>query len=569
MMHRNQFIEALETFDADFRAVSGKEEVLKHKKDALQDTLRQALSVKFSKINQDNKLYQLSEQLKKSVLLSIDEWDQKLEAASPMKALSEQYQDRVIFLVFGKVNAGKSSFCNFLTSQFDSSQTKRFRFENGQVQYFDDVFAEGVIETTVAIQGVELGHNLVLLDSPGLHSVNDENGDLTRRFTDSADAVLWLTPSSSPGQVQELQDLKLELEKKKPLQPVITRSDVMDEEWDEENDDIIQILKNKSQDIRRVQEEDVIQRVRDLNLSVPVKPAVSISVFAYKTYCDSYNAFSDAGLDRLFESLEGIINEAKTYKVRKAEQQIINFLDTDVLGSLNQHVKPQVDKLINDSQEVINDLRRRKKALSLEIANTIIVNIPDIVERHAQSRNKEAMSQEINQLLEHSINDSLQKVLSEYVSQMQAVSCALSSDSLGEFEDITVDIEQVKGGVAKRVSSSVGAAGGAATGAYVGSLLLPGVGTIVGGAIGGLIGGTAASYAGEYFVETETVKETVGVSSERVINKTISRINAVLPKLVENVFEDVISSIQPTQRFAERIALEIELFETQVVELKR
>ncbi|HIF9257234.1 TPA: dynamin family protein [Photobacterium damselae] len=569
MMHRNQFIEALETFDADFRAVSGKEEVLKHKKDALQDTLRQALSVKFSKINQDNKLYQLSEQLKKSVLLSIDEWDQKLEAASPMKALSEQYQDRVIFLVFGKVNAGKSSFCNFLTSQFDSSQTKRFRFENGQVQYFDDVFAEGVIETTVAIQGVELGHNLVLLDSPGLHSVNDENGDLTRRFTDSADAVLWLTPSSSPGQVQELQDLKLELEKKKPLQPVITRSDVMDEEWDEENDDIIQILKNKSQDIRRVQEEDVIQRVRDLNLSVPVKPAVSISVFAYKTYCDSYNAFSDAGLDRLFESLEGIINEAKTYKVRKAEQQIINFLDTDVLGSLNQHVKPQVDKLINDSQEVINDLRRRKKALSLEIANTIIVNIPDIVERHAQSRNKEAMSQEINQLLEHSINDSLQKVLSEYVSQMQAVSCALSSDSLGEFEDITVDIEQVKGGVAKSVSSSVGAAGGAATGAYVGSLLLPGVGTIVGGAIGGLIGGTAASYAGEYFVETETVKETVGVSSERVINKTISRINAVLPKLVENVFEDVISSIQPTQRFAERIALEIELFETQVVELKR
>ncbi|HIF9179189.1 TPA: dynamin family protein [Photobacterium damselae] len=569
MMHRNQFIEALETFDADFRAVSGKEEVLKHKKDALQDTLRQALSVKFSKINQDNKLYQLSEQLKKSVLLSIDEWDQKLEAASPMKALSEQYQDRVIFLVFGKVNAGKSSFCNFLTSQFDSSQTKRFRFENGQVQYFDDVFAEGVIETTVAIQGVELGHNLVLLDSPGLHSVNDENGDLTRRFTDSADAVLWLTPSSSPGQVQELQDLKLELEKKKPLQPVITRSDVMDEEWDEENDDIIQILKNKSQDIRRVQEEDVIQRVRDLNLSVPVKPAVSISVFAYKTYCDSYNAFSDAGLDRLFESLEGIINEAKTYKVRKAEQQIINFLDTDVLGSLNQHVMPQVDKLINDSQEVINDLRRRKKALSLEIANTIIVNIPDIVERHAQSRNKEAMSQEINQLLEHSINDSLQKVLSEYVSQMQAVSCALSSDSLGEFEDITVDIEQVKGGVAKSVSSSVGAAGGAATGAYVGSLLLPGVGTIVGGAIGGLIGGTAASYAGEYFVETETVKETVGVSSERVINKTISRINAVLPKLVENVFEDVISSIQPTQRFAERIALEIELFETQVVELKR
>ncbi|MEF1207633.1 dynamin family protein, partial [Photobacterium damselae] len=450
-----------------------------------------------------------------------------------------------------------------------ASQIKRFRFENGQVQYFDEVFAEGVVETTVTIQGVELGNNLVLLDSPGLHSVNDENGDLTRRFTDSADAVLWLTPSSSPGQVQELNDLKLELEKKKPLQPVITRSDVMDEEYDEENDDIIQILKNKSQDVRLLQEDDVIQRVRGLDLAVPVKPAVSISVFAYKKYCDSDNAFAEAGLDRLFGCLESIINEAKAYKVKKAEQQIINFLDTDVLGSLNQHVKPQVNALIKDSQEVINDLRHSKRSLSLEITNEVVVNIPDIVERHAKSRNKEAMSQEINQLLEHTINDSLQKVLSEYVSQMQAVSCALSSDSLGEFEDITVDIEQVKGGVAKSVSSSVGAAGGAATGAYVGSLIFPGVGTVIGGALGGLLGGTAASYAGEYFVETETVKETVGVSSERVITKTVSRINEVLPKLVENVFEDVITSILPTQRFAERIALEIELFETQVVELKR
>ncbi|MEF1218575.1 hypothetical protein REH76_12320, partial [Photobacterium damselae] len=361
----------------------------------------------------------------------------------------------------------------------------------------------------------------------------------------------------------------LELEKKKPLQPVITRSDVMDEEYDEENDDIIQILKNKSQDVRLLQEDDVIQRVRGLDLAVPVKPAVSISVFAYKKYCDSDNAFAEAGLDRLFGCLESIINEAKAYKVKKAEQQIINFLDTDVLGSLNQHVKPQVNALIKDSQEVINDLRHSKRSLSLEITNEVVVNIPDIVERHAKSRNKEAMSQEINQLLEHTINDSLQKVLSEYVSQMQAVSCALSSDSLGEFEDITVDIEQVKGGVAKSVSSSVGAAGGAATGAYVGSLIFPGVGTVIGGALGGLLGGTAASYAGEYFVETETVKETVGVSSERVITKTVSRINEVLPKLVENVFEDVITSILPTQRFAERIALEIELFETQVVELKR
>ena len=70
---------------------------------------------------------------------------------------------------------------------------------------------EGAVETTARLQGVCLGANLVLLDTPGLHSVTPENAALTQRFTDSADAVLWLTNSTSPGQVQELDELVREL----------------------------------------------------------------------------------------------------------------------------------------------------------------------------------------------------------------------------------------------------------------------------------------------------------------------------------------------------------------------
>ncbi|MFX6899715.1 hypothetical protein ABTH92_21315, partial [Acinetobacter baumannii] len=79
---------------------------------------------------------------------------------------------------------------------------------------------------------------------PGLHSATGENAALTQRFLDSADAVLWLTSSTSPGQVQELDELARELRRGKPLLPVLTRSDVIDE--DEVDGRIVKCLRNKS-----------------------------------------------------------------------------------------------------------------------------------------------------------------------------------------------------------------------------------------------------------------------------------------------------------------------------------
>ena len=42
--------------------------------------------------------------------------------------------------------------------------------------------------------------------------------------------MLWLTSSTSPGQVQELDELARELHRGKPLLPVVTRSDVIEED---------------------------------------------------------------------------------------------------------------------------------------------------------------------------------------------------------------------------------------------------------------------------------------------------------------------------------------------------
>ncbi|EJR0963009.1 TPA: dynamin family protein [Vibrio parahaemolyticus] len=552
MTNSNPFLTALEKFKSDFKYISDKEQDLAAIKSALVVELTQAAQFSSKQINEQHPLFKLATQLKSSIYQGVLSWDAKLEEASPMRALSEQFADRVILLVFGKVNAGKSSFCNYLTNLFAPEQIKRFCFEDGKVKYFEGAFAEGVTETTAQIQGVELGSNLVLLDSPGLHSIVDENGDLTRRYTDSADAILWLTPSSSPGQVQELQDLKLELEKKKPLQPVITKSDVLVEDWCDEAEDLIQKVENKSAQVRQLQQEDVHSRVSALGGVDDLKEAVSVSVHAYKTLtATSENALQEAGLQTLFERLVVIVNEANQYKVVKAKRQMINFLDGEVLHSLNENVLPQVQELQQLLTKTTYNLRQKQNVMSSQILDNVLCEVPLIVDKHMNNRDKEAISYELNQLIEDQISNTLTQELSGYVNNIQRVSGDLSSGSLGDFDDITIDVKQVTGRRASSIASSAGGLGGAAAG------------FAVGGPIGALIGGAIGSFGGNklgerIFVEISTHKEAVGVSPDQVILTTSAAVRQQLPQLVERVFSDVQTSFMPLQQYADSIVVAVE-----------
>src|SRR3546814_16525586 len=108
---------------------------------------------------------------------------------------------------------------------------------------------------------MEIGDRLVLLETPGLHSLTAENAELTLRLADSADAVLWLSSSTSPGQVQELDELARELRRRKPLLPVITRSDIFEE--DEIDGEICKVLRNKTDENRLLKECDVGVRAQN------------------------------------------------------------------------------------------------------------------------------------------------------------------------------------------------------------------------------------------------------------------------------------------------------------------
>lgn len=569
-MGKSKFLKSLDDFKADFSKMSSMEDELLERKEKLKKRLELIVSgANFAIADKNNMLLELINDLKASIQRGVNAWDIKLQEFLPMKALSVQYADRIIFLVFGKVNAGKSSFANFLTEQFPKDQVKRFCFNNGKVEYSGDDrrFAEGVTETTATIQGVELGHNFVLLDSPGLHSVTDENGVLTQQFVDSTDAVLWLTPSTSPGQVQELKDLQIELEKGKPLQPVITRSDTIEEDCCEETDDIVATVKNKSESNRKLQEDDVLARVNAMNLKVEPKPPVSISVHAYSKAGKTQQALDEAGLSALFARLIDLVEEAKIYKVDKAKRQMMIFLENEMLKPLKEDITPKLEELGKKVDDVIDVLNKKKSSLTSVIVSDVVCEIPSIVNRHKNSRNKQVIAVELNNLIESQVNSVLQQELSEFISQVKRISSSLSSDKIGDFEDITIDITKVRGSGAKSASSSIGGMGGAAGGAAAGAMFGP-VGMAIGAVLGGLLGGAAGSAVGDYFVETETVTERVGVRADQMISETTRAVKNTLPNMIDGIFQDSIKSIQSVKEFSDKISSEIAFFSDDLQILK-
>ena len=271
-------------------------------------------------------------------------WDAQWEELKPALNMADAFADKLMFLVFGKFNAGKSSFCNLLVDRFVAQglPAEYFVLEAGQIQSTPGPFKEGTTETTAHIQGAILANRLVFIDTPGLHSVTQENADLTQRFLDSADAVLWLSSSTSPGQVQELEELALEIRRRKPLMPIITRSDFLDE--DIVDNEIVNVLCNKSADNRAIQEGDVLSRAQDklvqlgLDASL-IKSPLSVSAYAARSYGLTEQALEEAGIYRFYQAVTQMINPLLDYKARKPLAMYLHHLEENVVRDVVESCK--------------------------------------------------------------------------------------------------------------------------------------------------------------------------------------------------------------------------------------
>lgn len=350
---------------------------------------------------------------------TIQNWDEQWLALAPAKSLADTFNNKIILLVFGKFNAGKSSFCNLLAQRFaaQGQSVHYFCLEAGHISPMGHSFKEGSTETTTQIQGVILGDKFVLLDTPGLHSITTENALLTKRFTDSADGMLWLTSSGSPGQMQELEEVSRELHRQKSLLPIITRSDFIEE--DELNGEIIKCLRNKSADNRALQESDIkaraYEKLEQMTVSTRLlKEPVSISVYAAKEQGLSATALNEAGFDRLYAALQALIEPALAYKAHKPAHMLLHHLEENVLGSLHTVLLPLLNQLEQRLETEQQQLQKNQLNTVTTTWRAVISTLADLLEQSEGQNQPSALIETISAQLQPILSEQIQLHFANY-----------------------------------------------------------------------------------------------------------------------------------------------------------
>lgn len=514
------------------------------------------------------------------VLTCMGDWSTQWDNRAPAQFISDSFFDKAIFLVFGKVNAGKSSFCNFVAERFskNGSAVQYFHIDQGHIVNSPDQFKEGATETTSRIQGVRLGEKLILLDTPGLHSVTPENGDLTRRFTESADAVLWLTSSTSPGQVQELNELQRELGGGKPLLPIVTKSDVYEE--DEVDGEIKKILRNKTPENRALQEGDVTTRAieklksKGLDTALLRKP-VSVSSYMARDQDQAGDALDDSGFQRLYAELLCIVRQALDYKRRKAAEVMLNHLEENVLGALRGRVLPELSKLQTTSECALRRLEEREPQISSAVAQAVTGALPGILNENEARRDVKAVCAQVSNVTFDELTRQVNEVLRDYAVAVDSSLAQLAPEGMGSFEDRAIDVTVRKGAAKRAATGAVGTAAAAWAGAEAGAMLgsvAPGIGNAVGGLVGAFAGAILGDHlgkkAGSHFEETEIERRVVGVSYERLHAALEAGVSKQLLELVKNVVDQCRESIREVIREAARLEKIVLTHEDRLVKLR-
>ena len=393
-------------------------------------------NIEDKKISNTNPLYTHIDTINKTLESFVTNIGKEWKNFNLSKELSKDFGDKLIFFVFGKVNAGKSSFSNLFSDLSGLNSTIYFLDENNKIQTNkENSFKVGQTETTARIQWIELD-SLVLVDSPGLHSITEKNAELTKKYLDSADTIIWLTSSGSPGQVQELEELAKEMRKDKPILPVITKSDVYEEDWCDKADDIVKTLKAKDSNTRQLQEQDVKKRAEEV-LTQLSSNATLLQPISISAQCAKENMMDESNIEKLFKTLnQNILDKAISYKSEKPKKLLVKYFELEIIEKVNQKLLPNIIQLKNEIQKQQEVLKRKKSFLETTLLSDINFQISVLVQKNEESKNTEKLVQELNQYIAKKFNSEISKVLSELFNSIQETSIKLNSNSVAEYKNI-------------------------------------------------------------------------------------------------------------------------------------
>lgn len=519
----------------------------------------------------------------------------ELKQIAEISDFSKDFDEKLLFLVTGKVNAGKSSLGNLIAGHgfellanqnpYLSSHKPKFcmhRTVSSHVVKQDiQKFEEKATECTSSIQSFSLGNQLTWIDTPGLSSMTPENGELAKTYLKSADLVIFTVSSDSPMDKADIEALvRLGIDENKPFVIIVTKFDVHEEDFDPIKGDLVQIIKPKPNENKKQQLDYILSIIQNFKLEQKASEFIKEKVLFTSVRCakkaiEDKNdlLWKESGMVDLYLLFNDILNKKGTQlKQVSAKTNFNAMLDRILTGTTDQS---NVDQKIGISfqlfekeiERAISNIKQSKNAFTQGLITLKSVILADIhyntditlrqkLERNETSNLNQALQTQSNECIKNRLDPYLKENLEKLIKNIQSLPKEIEALSVQveKVEDIYQDV-QIKTSSAKNKASVFG---GGAFGL---------IGTMLGGPVGGFLGGLLGSALTPHFVDDHVITKQIKVGNnlEVVYQNTINqlrdqisqKLDTKFSEIEKTVFDQVINELHQIQQYLGKLKTDI------------
>ncbi|WP_291946861.1 dynamin family protein [Campylobacter sp.] len=378
-----------------------------------------------------------------SIHLAISNWENEILKLSNEDKFRDELENNFIVIIYGKVKAGKSTLGNFVASNCLESQKPYFKVyekagkerESNKLEEIQE-FKTDITECTSSIQLFKLGGKnesggIAWVDTPGLLSTTEENGNLAKQYIEAADYIIFPTSSDAPLQNDEIEQIKelVNSGKGSALRLIITKSDKTTE--DEVDGNIVAVLENKNEEDRKKQEEYVLNTTKEKipNLEQNEK-IMSISVFTAQEgiKINNIELFKNSNIEEFYNSMSLVLTKKAQKLKEEVPQKRLNSLINFILEKSNakddyQALERLIEEKNREGQTIQSHLNNE---ISLLLNEKLLTMESEINENNAEEKFKEIaeiISKEVNDKICSEIN----KLVKDFVMRFDIIAPTLDS----------------------------------------------------------------------------------------------------------------------------------------------
>lgn len=477
----NTFVDAMISSQEQFKGVK---QIIDEKQQLtfnclryLQERLQRILSSDHDFVSEDEDLSKIGEKIKTELQKLLNATIQDYDSTQKGMKFINDYEDSFNVAIFGKVKSGKSFLGNFIMGNEIRKmgiQTSYNKLKPPKVEVYDrgkhsvqdklaemqseegnDGFRVDNNEATSAIQMFHLG-GLSWFDTPGIGSVTWENEMLAQEYVKNADLVVYASNTDAAGTRQDFEELRKLHEMGKRFVLVLTQSDTLEEDTDDEGD-IISVLVAKPEKDRRETEAYMLRTLRENNIQLDAnKEILTISTLLAKTALEKNKEelFNDSNLSQFLQILTEITtDEGAKLKLATPKERLMESVNglKKQLKVMRKTIEEQQREFQQEQKRYLSNNEELKKKIQSECQNKVRLAIHEKtqeVEAEKKTITDKELSQMLSQIIYEVINRNCQNIsrgIAEgYKEKLQVDGLGELKMEIDEIEYETMEVDYVE-----------------------------------------------------------------------------------------------------------------------------